>query len=113
MDPNLIEFNLAYLRAPGMACQLFPLGFQSNPAFIFNNNRSILAPSRYNRNQQIRSFTNLPANQKVTLVGIKIMNYQTHFAHYKLKADSKTIKLEYEQMNYEEMSMEFELLGIF
>lgn len=57
---------------------------------VFNDLRSIMQPKSYDSNNKIIEFELVPADQEVTIVGIKISDKDVLFTSFKAKADGKT-----------------------
>jgi len=80
---------------------------------LFNNNRSILSPNIYDSKNQIKGFRNLPSNQKIQFVGIKLLNGKTYFTSFKIKPNKNVIEEPiYNQIDKDKLKEELKRIGL-
>ena len=79
---------------------------------VFNDLRSIMQPRPFNSKEKIREFENIPVNQDVIIVGIKISDKNMFFASFKAKADGKIYKPDFVPTNKDALSSIMKEIGL-
>lgn len=73
---------------------------------IFNGKRSIMRPNVQDDKKQIKGFSNLPSNQEIIIIGIRLINEVTYFTYLKTKPSGKLIEPEYKQIDKDKLKEE-------
>jgi hypothetical protein len=79
---------------------------------VFNRNRSIMRPDSYNDKSKIRGFNNIPSNQKVLIIGIKVVNEETYFTSFEAKPTKDTYIPTFEKIDKKELIDKMKKLGL-
>ncbi|MCW3787630.1 TonB family protein [Plebeiibacterium sediminum] len=79
---------------------------------IFNENRSIMRPNSYNIKSQIIGFNNIPSNQKVMIIGFKIINDEVYFTSFETNPNNETYEPGFEKVDKEELVAKMKSLGL-
>jgi len=79
---------------------------------VFNRNRSIMRPDSYNDKSKIRGFNNIPSNQKVQIIGIKVVNEETYFTSFEAKPTKDTYTPTFEKIDKKELIDKMKKLGL-
>lgn len=77
---------------------------------VFNNMRSIIRINNYDKSQKVAILKNIPANQKITIVSISMINGVTHFANKTITAPNEIIRLDYRKIDSQKIREELQLI---
>ncbi len=70
---------------------------------IFNNNRSIMRPNSYDIKLKTLGFNNIPSNQKVKIIGFKIINDEVYFTSFETSMNKHTYTPTFEKIDKDEL----------
>ena len=79
---------------------------------IFNENRSIMRPDKYNAKLKIRQFVNIPVNMEVLIVGLKITDKEVYFTKFMAKADGQIYQPVFEKIDKVTLTERLEETGL-
>ena len=79
---------------------------------IFNNNRSIIKTDFYNEKKQIMGFSNLPREEEIKVVGLKLVNNQTYFFHNSLYPSDNLLNPKWRKIDKKELTKKLRQIGI-
>ncbi|TLX74569.1 TonB family protein [Labilibacter sediminis] len=70
---------------------------------VFNKNRSIMLPNLYNLKSKTRSFNNIPLNQEIMIIGIKVSKGETYFTSFEVKPRKDSYTPIFEKIDKKEL----------